>query len=135
MLPGGVLMDINAIGTGPAILIVFILYLIDRHNLWKAALKVATIIGAFMIAILAIDYGYREAKRIFQTSEANAEQQLCLTRNNQLAFDYVVEKCRKNPNVTIPHITMVAPDGREGEVPIENEDAAIRAGFRTKGKP
>src|SRR5690348_15796797 len=125
-------MDINAIGTGPAILIVFILYLIDRHNLWKSALKVATIIGAFMIAILVVDYGYREAKRIFQTAAASAEQQLCLTRNNQLTFAYVVSKCRENPNVTIPHVTMIAPDGREGEVPIENEDAAIRAGFRKK---
>jgi hypothetical protein len=104
---------------GIALLLIFVLYLIDKHNRWRQAAKIT--FGLVIVALLGVAslYGwfkydaYRTEKR--QSAENAAYQakmrpiQDCEARNSK--FSNAEEECEKDPSTMLvpkkeePHIT------------------------------
>ena len=112
---------------GIALLLIFILYLIDKHNQWRRAAKTA--LGLVIVAVLGIGclYGwfkynaYRTEKRQAAESAAYRAKMKpiwdCESRNSQ--FSNATEECEKDPSV------MLVP--KKVELPVASEQQAPRS--------
>ena len=90
---------------GIALVLIFVLYLIDKHHLWKTALKITiyTAIAAAVIGGGLIGWGeYKDAQREKEEEAETARQKPfsdCVNRNVQ--FSNAFDECGKNPTVVL----------------------------------
>jgi len=93
---------------GIALLLIFILYLIDKHNRWRQAVKIT--IGLVVVGLLAIGgvYGWQKYDE-YQIEKQQAAERIrmqpfwdCTARNSQ--FSNAEEECKKNPTVVLQAI-------------------------------
>lgn len=101
-----------------ALVLIFVLYLIDRHKLWRLTAKVLGV--AALLAIMAVgalyEYGKVEERREAQekarkeaAEEATKEAELakeqpyfdCLGRNAQFRASDVDKWCKKDPSIVL----------------------------------
>jgi hypothetical protein len=99
---------------GIAVIVVFILYLIDKHNRWRQAAKIT--LGLIIVGFLAgtCYWGWekhnariveeREATQMAADEAAVRANADCLKRNAQ--FSNVFEECEKDPSVVLHPISV-----------------------------
>jgi hypothetical protein len=126
---------------GIALLLIFILYLIDKHNRWRQAVKV--VIGLVVLGLLAIGgvYGwqkYDEYQNEKQQAAYRSKMQPvwdCTARNSQ--FSNAEEECEKNPAAVLHAIQpdifdQIAPPqatGSKSKVRSVLGSAVVTSGF------
>ena len=137
---------------GIALLLIFVLYLIDKHNRWWQTLKI--LVGLVFLGILVTGgwFGwkkydaYRTEKRTqAEASAFQARVKACIAKSTpvgnvttpMIAPDGTLADI---PNVKVQDavkagfkigVEMTAPDGTKGVIPIERESEALKAGFST----
>jgi hypothetical protein len=110
---------------GIALLLIFILYLIDKHSRWRQAVKIT--IGLIVVGLVGLGGIYAWQKYDdYQTEKQNLAYRAkmqpvwdCESRNAQ--FSNAAEECEKDPSVVL-HATkdifeVVAPDQSSGPAP------------------
>jgi hypothetical protein len=90
---------------GIALLLIFILYLIDKHNRWRQAVKL--VIGFVVLGLLGLGglYSWQKYDE-YRTQQEQAAYELkmkpfsdCVARNSQ--FSNASEECEKDPAVLL----------------------------------
>jgi hypothetical protein len=90
---------------GGFLFLIFVLYLIDKHNLWRKAVKVTLWLLAFCVFIGVGVFGWRWHTQRQAEAESVAEAARmkpiwdCETRNSQ--FSNVIEECEKDSSVIL----------------------------------
>ena len=106
---------------GIALVLIFVLYLIDKNKVWRQAVKV--VIGLAVLGVLAIAglYGWTKYDEWQKRAEATKQQKAwqdkvdaCEKRNlegNVNAIDIVFTKdaCAKDPTVVLPKFSVAPP--------------------------
>jgi len=108
-------MDWNSgVAIGLALIFIFVLYLIDKHNLWRRSLTIT----CWVVGLGALAYGLLLGYLWYanwRTEQRDAAEQLrekpyrdCIARNSQ--FSNADQECHKNPAITlVPLPTQTAP--------------------------
>ncbi|MHB8411616.1 MAG: SH3 domain-containing protein [Candidatus Acidiferrales bacterium] len=93
-----------------ALVLIFVLYLIDKHSLWRKAAKISIYSVAALVVVGASTYGWFWHKEKQQEAE-NAVYKAkmkpiwdCEARNAQ--FSNAEEECEKTPSVVLQPITI-----------------------------
>ena len=116
---------------GTALFIIFVLYLIDKHNLWRKALKV-TLWAIAIVAVLGAIVYYKihvdEQRQEATTAAYNARMKPlwdCETRNSQ--FSNAETECEKDPNVVLRPIEPITnPSPIQPAPPVHHNPSTVR---------
>jgi hypothetical protein len=116
---------------GICLLLIFILYLIDKHNRWRQLVKVVIWLVGIGVVVVGGVFGWAKYED-YKASKANEAYQAkmqpfwdCTSRNAQ--FTNAEEECKKNPAVVLRPIT-IKPDAPRF-TPIPNPTAKTRPAF------
>ena len=92
------------------LVLIFILYLIDKHSLWRKVAKIAIYTVAASVVVGASIYGwvrYKEKQQEAENAAYRAKMKPiwdCEARN--ALFSNAEEKCEKDPSVVLQRITI-----------------------------
>jgi len=93
-----------------ALVLIFVLYLIDKHSLWRKAAKITIYSVAALVVVGASIYGrvwYKEKKQEAENAAYRAKMKPiwdCEARNAR--FSNAEDECEKDPSVVLQPITI-----------------------------
>src|SRR5215467_3556742 len=104
-----------------ALVLIFVMWLIDKHNVWKQTGKIALIVVAMAVIAGASIYGwakYRDWKAeraaLIQEEKHKAAVKECLSRIHGKTDVFDEAACEADPNVQTTEQCWTKPDAKTG---------------------
>src|SRR5215470_6310778 len=90
-----------------ALVLIFLLHLIDKHGLWRKAFKITLWLTTCLLALCAIIYGWTRYSEKRESEAYSAKMKPiwdCEARNAK--FSNATEECERDPNVVLQPVTL-----------------------------